>query len=287
MGFFKDLFSTKDDSAEAEAIIREYVDNHYIPLIEDWKITKEDFGEIEGKEIFKGEISYMAKQAAEVVRARKMKVPPHYAAIAREQLNQKIIDAARPYFTDFVRKYRTPNLMWPNNADIPLKDMEKFKAELNEHNVCLDLLSYDFSEEKMRWMLQQYGIRKKPAFQDNDTWNKNFSYSHEDLVNLTCILQDNGSCIQALDHALGDPRIMAKLELQQQQDRQFRKSFFEKYPDLLDLKPDKKEWAARYFKTFKGDLDYIEYVERIARGKGTIFEKDELENMVRQLLNKK
>jgi DNA-binding transcriptional regulator PaaX len=77
---------------------------------------------------------------------------------------------------------------------------------------------------------------------------------------------------------------MVKQEMLRQQDSQFRKSFLAANPNLPE-KPSPKEWASAYARTLKNDFDYLAYVERMARLSGTVFQKGELEKLVRAELS--
>jgi hypothetical protein len=175
--------------------------------------------------------------------------------------------------------------MWPHPVDIPLKDLEKLKATLKENNIVLDMLNYDLTELRIRSYLIQYGIRRKPEFQNTETWSNNFSYSHDDFILLGEVLKSKGVRVQGVEHALGDLWVMVKQEMLRQQDSQFRKSFLEANPKL-PAKPTAKEWAVAYARTLKTDFDYLGYVERMARIADTVFEKGELEKLVKTELSR-
>ena len=198
----------------------------------------------------------------------------------REEINDRIIEFARPHISQFVYSYRRPYLMWPHPVDIPLKDLEKLKTILKENRITLEMLNYDLTEDRIRSLLIQYGIRRKPEFQNTETWSRNFSYSHDDVILLGEVLNSRNVRIQGVEHVGGDLWIMVKQAMLRQQDSQFRKSFLNANPKLPE-QPSTKEWAVAYARTLKSDFDYLAYVERMARLSGTVFEKGELEKLVR------
>jgi hypothetical protein len=283
LGFFSSFKGKKVDPEAAEKLVREYVDGHFEAFLTNWAALMEDlgaFGEIDKKSLLRDETSRLTFGASEILKSQKIKVPAHIHILVRDELNEKVMEPIRKHVSEFVYSYRKPYQPWPNEIDIPMKDMEKIKKILAEDKLHLDLLSYDLGEEKIRWMLQQYGIRRKPQFQDNESWTKNFSYSHEDIIHLGLILQSKNIRIQAIEHALGDLRLLVKQELLAQQDRQFQSSLRKANP-LLTSNPTKKEWAAAYVKALRTDLDYLPYLTRVTMAKGVVFEKGELENLIR------
>lgn len=288
MGFFERLRSNKKEEKEtAERLVREYVDAHVDSLMSTWISMQEelkDFTTIERKELLKDEFAKITRTASELLRTQKIKVPPHVFQIVRDEINDKIIERLKSHLEHFVSSYRRTYLQWPHETDIPLKDLDKLKAVLKENGIALEMLNYDLSEEKIRSLLIQYGIRRKPEFQNTETWSKNFSYSHDDMILLSEVLNSRGIRVQGIEHVLGDLWVLVKQELLRQQDQQFRASFLSANPSLPQV-PSPVEWAMAYAKTLKNDMDYIEYVERMARMTGTIFAKGELEKMVKDILS--
>jgi len=283
VGFWDRLFGKKEDKETAVTLIKEYVDAHVESLMANWMSMQEelsDFTEVERKEILKDEMTKITRSAGEALKSQQIKVPAHLFQIVREEINDKIIDFARPHISQFVYSYRRPYLMWPHPVDIPLKDLEKLKAILKENGVTLEMLNYDLTEDRIRSLLIQYDIRRKPEFQDTETWSRNFSYSHDDLILLGEVLKSKNIRIQGVEHVRGDLWVMVRQEMLRQQDSQFRKSFLAANPNLPE-KPSRKEWASAYARTLKNDFDYLGYVERMARLSGTVFEKGELEKLVR------
>ncbi|NLW45607.1 MAG: hypothetical protein GXY92_10565 [Syntrophomonadaceae bacterium] len=289
MGFLEKLFGKKQDKETVMLLIKEYVNAHADSLIANWVAMQEelnDLTELERKEILKDEMDKITRATAEALKRQNIKVPAHLFQIVREELNDKIIELARPHISEFVYSYRRPYLAWPHPVDIPLRDLDKLKATLKENGVPLELLNYDLTDERIRSLLIQHEIRRKPEFQNAETWSRNFSYSHDDLILLAEVLKAKNIRIQGVEHVRGDLWILVKQELLRQQDSQFRKSFRKANPDLPE-KPSRKEWAAAYVRALKNDLDYLGYVERMARLAGTIFEKGELEKLVREELAQK
>lgn len=288
VGFLDRFFGKKEDKETAITLIKEYVDAHVESLMVTWISMQEelsDFTELERKEILKDEITKITRSAGEVLKSQQIKVPAHLFQVVREELNEKIIEFARPHISQFVYGYRRPYLMWPHPADIPLKDLEKLKATLKENGITLEMSNYDLGEDRIRSLLIQYGIRRKPEFQNTETWSRNFSYSHDDLILLGEVLNSKNIKVQGVEHVLGDLWIMVKQELLRQQDSQFRKSFLEANPQLPE-NPSPKEWAVAYARTLKTDFDYLDYVERMARMAGTVFEKGELEKLLQTELSR-
>lgn len=283
MGFLDRLFGKKEDKETAITLIKEYVDAHVESLMDNWIFMQEelsDFTEVERREILKDEMTKITRSASEALKSQKIKVPAHLFQVVREEINDKIIEFAHPHISQFVYSYRRPYLMWPHPVDIPLKDLEKLKTTLKENRITLEMLNYDLTEERIRSLLIQYGIRRKPEFQNTETWSRNFSYSHDDLILLGEVLNSRNIRIQGVEQVGGDLWIMVKQEMLRQQDSQFQKSFLNANPKLPE-KPPPKEWAAAYARTLKSDFDYLAYVERMARLSGTVFEKGELEKLVR------
>ena len=282
MGFLDRLFGKKEDKETAITLIKEYVDAHVESLMANWMFMQEelsDFTEVERKEILKDEMTKIIRSAGEALKSQQIKVPAHLFQIVREEINDKIIGFARPHISQFVYSYRRPYLMWPHPVNIPLKDLEKLKAILKENGITLEMLNYDLTEDRIRSLLIHYDIRRKPDFQDTETWSRNFSYSHDDLILLGEVLNARNIRIQGVEHMRGDLWIMVKQEMLRQQDSQFQKSFLSANPNLPE-KPSPKEWAAAYARTLKNDFDYLGYVERMARLSGTVFPKGEFEKLV-------
>lgn len=289
MGFLEKLFGKKQDKETAIILIKEYVDAHVESLMANWMAMQEelsDFTDLERKEILKDEMNKITRATADALKRQKIKAPAHLFQVVREEINDKIMEFARPHISQFVYSYRRPYLAWPHTVDIPLKDLEKLRATLKENGIPLEMLNYDLTDQRIRSLLIQYEIRRKPEFQNAETWNRNFSYSHDDLILLSEVLKAKNVRIQGVEHVRGDLWILVKQELLRQQDSQFRKTFLKANPDLPE-KPSRREWAAAYARTLKNDFDYLGYVERMARLSGTIFEKGELEKLVRDELSQK
>ncbi|NLV16517.1 MAG: hypothetical protein GXY50_04810 [Syntrophomonadaceae bacterium] len=288
MGFFKRLQGNKKEEKEnAEKLVREYVDAHVDSLMVTWISMQEelqDFNAIERKELLKDEFAKITRTAGELLKNQKIKVPPHLFQIVREEINEKTIERLKPHLEQFVSGYRRTYLQWPHDTDIPLKDLDKLKAVFKENGITLEVLNYDLSEEKIRSLLIQHGIRRKPEFQNTETWSKNFSYSHDDMILLGEVLKSRGIKVQGIEHMLGDLWILVKQELLRQQDQQFKTSFLAANPNLPPV-PSPIDWALAYAKTLKTDMDFIEYAERMARMTGTVFEKGELEKIVKDILS--
>jgi len=287
MGFLDRIFGKSEDKETVINLIKEYVDAHVESLMANWLSMQEelnDFTELERKEILRDELAKINRMAGEALKSQKLKVPAHLFQIVREEINDKIIEMARPHISQFVYSYRRPYLMWPHPVDIPLKDLDKLKAILRENGIAMEMLNYDLTEDRIRSLLIQYNIRRKPEFQNTETWSKNFSYSHDDFILLGEVLKSKGIRVQGVEHCLGDLWIMVKQELLRQQDSQFRESFLKANPRLT-ANPTQKDWVTAYAKTLKTDFDYVGYVERMARLSGTIFQKGELEKLVRAELS--
>lgn len=288
MGFLEKLFGKKQDKDTVISLIKEYVDAHVESLMANWMAMQEElsiFTELERKEILKDEMNKITRATANALRSQDIKPPAHLFQVVREEINDKIIEFAHPHISQFVYSYRRPYLAWPHPVDIPVRDLEKLKATLKENGIPLEMLHYDLTDEKIRSLLIQYEIRRKPEFQNAETWSRNFSYSHDDLILLAEVLKAKNIRIQGVEHLRGDLWLLVKQELLRQQDSQFRKSFLKANPDLPE-KPSRKEWAVAYVRALKNDLDYLGYVDRMARLSGTVFEKGELEKLVRDELSK-
>ncbi len=291
MGFFSRLFGRKREQNKELAITltKEYVGVHVESLMATWISLQEelsDFTELEKKDILKDEIAKFTRSAKEFLQSQKIKAPAHLFQVVREELNDKIIEFAKPHISEFVIGYRRPNLTWPHPTDVPLKDLEKLRATLKENNIAFEMLHYDLREDRIRSLLIQYDIRRKPEFQNTETWSRNFSYSHDDLILLGDVLKSKNVKVQGVEHVLGDLWIMVKQELIRQQDSQFQKAFLNANPDLPES-PSLQEWAVAYATTFKNDFDYVDYVNKMARLASTVFEKGELEKLIREQLSGK
>ncbi len=287
MGLMNMVFGKKEDKGLAVKVIWEYVESQIDSLMATWISMEDelkDFPEIERKEMLRDEIHKINRGATELLKAEKIKVPPDLFLIAREAINEKTVDRIKPLLHQFVCAYRRPNLQWPHETDVPLKDLGELKAAIKDNNITLEFLNYDPTEEKIRSLLIQYGLRKKPEFQNADAWSRNFSYSHDDLILLAEVLKAKGVKVQGIEQVKGDLWVMVKQELLRQQDEQFVKAFRAANPNLAAA-PTKIEWALAYSRALKKDLDYIPYVERMALLTGTVFEKNELRGMVTEILS--
>lgn len=289
MGLFDRFFGLKKDDAAAKEIVRQYVEEKYEEFMLSWIGMSEDmqeFKELDKKDLLKDETARLAYEASELVKAEKIKPPGIVPLWVREILNDLVIDIARPHIQHFVQTYRNPYQPWPNEANIPLKDMEKLEKILKENGITIEVLYYDFPDSRVRQLLEQYEVRQRLANQDSDAWAKAFNYSHEDLVALGVALKDKNQRVQPIEHMLGDLRGLVKQELILQQDGQFQRSFTNAHPEL-PLKPTKDEWIKAYVKTFRNDIDYIDYLRRLARQRGVNFSKDEIQKMISAELQNK
>lgn len=282
MGLFGLFSGLKSDEAKARELIKEYVATQYESLMLSWLSMKrdmEEFKELDKRELLREETAKIANEAAEYLKKHKIKPPTHTLSIVRETLNDMVLEMARPYIKQFVTSYRNPYQPWPVEANIPPKDMEKIVKILEEHGITLDVLYYDMPEERIRRLLEQYGVRRRLSGQDAENWSRSFSYTQDDLITLAAVMKEKQAYIQAIDHLLGDLRMLVKQELMNQQDGQFQRSFAAANPDLPP-NPTKEEWVKAYVRTFKNDMDYLDYLIRMARPRGTLFTKEELQKLI-------
>jgi hypothetical protein len=284
---FLDRFKAKPEKgADVRAAVGEYLDQHLERLMSTWLSmgAEEDmFGGLDRREIVRRDTINIADTIAAHLREQKIKVPDNLLTIVREELNERIFQAARPYIVEFVARYRHPRDEWPREVDIPLKDMQALEKTLEEHQVALGLLYYDINDDKLRGLLEKYGVRKRPKHQDAEVWARSFSYMHEDIIALKARLREKGVRVQAVEHLLGDLRIMVKDELLAEQDEQFERSFKLANPWLIAT-PTRDGWIRAYVATFGRNLDYLPYLQRMAARRGTYFEKEELKALVEEAL---
>ena len=101
MGFFSRLFGRKREQNKELAITltKEYVGVHVESLMATWISLQEelsDFTELEKKDILKDEIAKFTRSAKEFLQSQKIKAPAHLFQVVREELNDKIIEFAKP-----------------------------------------------------------------------------------------------------------------------------------------------------------------------------------------------
>lgn len=276
------LRGKKEQEGDVRPFIRQYLDEHWEPLLSNWMAPGEDLlqpGALDKREMVRKDTIQIANRVGEILRENNIKVPANLANLVREESNDRIIAEARTVINEFVAGYKKPGSTWPEKMEIPLQDMAKLETRLAENSIDLGLLYYDITADKIRGMLEKYGIRRRPGFQDPEAWARNFSYSHEDIIALKAALRENNVPIQAIEHLLGNLRSLAKEALLLQQDEQFERSFLKANPDLPE-NPTRAQWVSAYVKTFGKDPDYLDYLQRLAGKRGTAFTGEELKNMV-------
>lgn len=278
-----DFLGGKTKQVDPRPFIKSYLDENWEDLVAGWAEAIEEAAMLGSvfnkKELMRREIQAIADKISAVLKENKLRPPANLNSLIREEINERIIAEARPVIRDFVAGYRKPGVPWPQEIDIPWQDMSKLETSLAEKGIDLGLLSYDLSDEKIRSLLDKYGIRKRPSFQDADTWARSFSYSNEDIVALKAALKKDNVYLQGIEHCLGNLRALVKDELVSLQDEWFETSFRKANPEL-PLNPSKMQWVAAYVKTFFEDRSYLKFLQRLALRYGVIFTDEELDRMV-------
>ncbi|HHV77332.1 MAG TPA: deoxyribodipyrimidine photo-lyase [Syntrophothermus lipocalidus] len=283
MGWFDFLTGKKAKQGDARPFIKDYLDENWEDLLANWAEMIEDAASLGGvfdkKEMMRKEVQALAEKISAILKENNLRPPANLTSLIREEINERILADARPVIREFVVRYRKPGVPWPQEIDIPWQDMSKLDTALAEKGVDLSLLQYDVSEEKIRSLLDKYGIRKRPSFQDAEAWARTFSYSNEDIIALKAALRKDNVYLQAVEHCLGNLRALVKDELASMQDEWFEASFRKANPELPE-KPSKMQWVAAYVKTFFQDRSYLGYLQRLASKHGVTFSTEELEKMV-------
>ena len=282
MGWLDFLSGGKNKQGDPRPFIKPYLDENWEHLVAGWAEAIEEAAllgsVIDKKEMMRKEVQAIAEKVSTVMKENKLRPPANLAALIREEINERIIAEARPIIRDFVAGYRKPGVPWPQEIDIPWQDMSKLETSLAEKGIDLGLLQYDLSDDKIRGLLDKYGIRKRPSFQDADSWARSFSYSNEDIVALKAALRRENVYLQGIDHCLGNLRALVKDELASLQDEWFEASFRKANPELPE-NPSKMQWVAAYVKTFFQDRFYLKFLQRLAAKYGVVFTDDELDKM--------
>ncbi|NSW82611.1 MAG: hypothetical protein HPY90_04925 [Syntrophothermus sp.] len=283
MGWFDFLTGKKAKQGDARPFIKSYLEENWEDLLADWTEMIEEATSLgavfDKKEIMRKEVQALAEKISAILKDNDLRPPANLPGLIREEINEKMLSEARPVIREFVAGYRKPGIPWPQEIDIPWQDMGKLETALAEKGVDLSLLQYDTSEEKIRSLLDKYGIRKRPSFQDAEAWARTFSYSNEDIVALKAALKRDNIYLQAVEHCLGNLRALVKDELVSMQDDWFESSFRKVNPELPE-KPSKMQWVAAYVKTFFQDRSYLGHLQRLAAKHGVTFSNEELEKMV-------
>ncbi len=278
-----DFLGGKTKQVDPRPFIKSYLDENWEDLVAGWAEAIEEAAMLGSvfnkKELMRREIQAIADKISAVLKENKLRPPANLNSLIREEINERIIAEARPVIRDFVAGYRKPGVPWPQEIDIRWQDMSKLETSLAEKGIDLGLLSYDVSDEKIRSLLDKYGIRKRPSFQDADAWARSFSYSNEDIVALKAALKKDNVYLQGIEHCLGNLRALVKDELVSLQDEWFETSFRKANPEL-PLNPSKMQWVAAYVKTFFEDRSYLKYLQRLALRYGVLFTDEELCRMV-------